>query len=394
MSKKDSEKIKVFQQLTSLSMDITSTLDLDTLLKRIVKSAIEITNSQAGSILLFNEGESKLSFKVSSVGENNAVMQSVVVPMESVAGWVITHKTPAIIPDVSKDPRYFGHMAEVMEFKIKSLIAIPLSVKDKMVGVLELLNKKQGYFNDDDRIALTILGAQAAVAIENARLFNQADLLSELVHELRTPLTSIATITYLLQRSDTTEEQRKQWTNTILNEIERLNNFATNFLDLARLESGRTSLNRKNVDPVAIFNDCVEAVATKAKDRHVKIIKVIENNLPKVTLDHSKIKQVFTNLLCNAIKYNQPDGKVTLSARMMDGKLVVQIEDNGLGIDPEDMPFIFEKYYRGKSNENAIQGYGLGLPICKRIIDAHEGTIEVTSEPGKGTKFFITLPID
>lgn len=393
MSSNVSEKLKIYQHLTTISMELAYTLDLDTLLKRIVSAAVEITNSRAGSILLLDVNENQLQTKVTSGSQNDTFIQSVVVPMESVAGWVASHKIPVIIPDVKKDPRYSNQMAHGLDFPIQSLIAIPLFAKNKLIGVLELFNKNQNQFDEDDQNALTILGAQAAVSIENARLFNQADLISELVHELKTPLTSIATITYLLQRSDVTEDQRKMWTGTILNEIQRLNTFATNFLDLAHLESGRTILNREPANIILLLRECLEVIIPKANDSGIKITEEFLDILPPIYLDKDKIKQVFLNLLCNAIKYCPKNGEIVVSTGRQNNELVVTIEDNGLGIHPEDIPYIFEKYYRGKHSENNTQGYGLGLSICKRIINAHDGIIEVFSTLGKGTRFVITLPI-
>ncbi len=119
------------------------------------------------------------------------MMRGMVIPMDSIAGWIVIHREPVRISDVRKDSRYFKNVAQTLSFQTKSLMGVPLITKEKVVGVLEVLNKSNGDFTETDEDMLTVLGAQAAVAIENTRLFQQSDLIAEFVHELRTPLASL-----------------------------------------------------------------------------------------------------------------------------------------------------------------------------------------------------------
>src|SRR5512147_2388029 len=191
-------------------------------------------------------------------------------------------------------------------------MGVPLVTKNKVVGVLEALNKQKGKFTEGDESVLAVLGAQAAVAIENARLFQQSDLISEFVHELRTPLASLSTATYLLLRPEMSHEQRDQIINNIHAETMRLNALASSFLDLARLESGRVQFRKTTFSVADLIYECKDVMSPKAVEDNIQIRVESPEQLPLLEGDRDKIKQVLLNLLSNAIKYNRPNGTVML----------------------------------------------------------------------------------
>ncbi|MCK4977848.1 MAG: GAF domain-containing protein, partial [Anaerolineales bacterium] len=196
-----------YQRLLELSRDLTSTLDLPTLLNHIVHAASDLCQAEASSILLFDEGNQELYFEAASNLESPE-MKGLIVPVDSsIAGWILTEQKSAIINDVSEDPRHFNQIGKATDIQTLSLLGVPLITKDKVVGVLEAINKLTGQFTEEDQELLMALGAHAAIAIENARLFQQSDLISEFVHELRTPLTSINAAAHLLARPELSTEQ-------------------------------------------------------------------------------------------------------------------------------------------------------------------------------------------
>ena len=316
-------------------------------------------------------------------------------PLEgSIAGWIVTNQKPLRIDDVHDDPRHFGDIEQKTGLSIQSILGIPLVTKNKVVGVLEVLNKKEGNFTSSDQNLLTVLGAQAAVAIENARLFQQSDLISEFVHELRTPLASLSTATYLLLRPEMSREQQEQIVNNIHNETLRLNSLASSFLDLARLESGRVQFRKSTFDIMDLLHECRNVVESKAEEDHIQI-RVIEPEGPSmVDADRDKIKQVILNLLSNSLKYNRPSGSVILKATSTEGQMKISVQDTGMGIPEDALGHIFEKFYRVRDHEMKASGTGLGLSICKKIIQGHGGTIEIKSKLGIGTNIIFTLPRD
>jgi signal transduction histidine kinase len=265
--------------------------------------------------------------------------------------------------------------------------------KEKVIGALEAINKKDGDFTLEDQEILMVLGSQAAIAIENTRLFQQSDLISEFVHELRTPLSSITTAAQLLMYPQLPEEKHIKMAKVIQTESIRLTEMATSFLNLAKLESGRTNYDVGAINLPQLLDECLDLMCTNATKDGLNLQKEYSQDLPTIQGDYSKIKQAIINLLSNAIKYNRPGGEIFLRAFMDGSKLVIEVEDTGIGIPKEHQQRLFEKFYRVPGSENISVGAGLGLTVVKRIIEGHRGDIRVTSDQGIGTKFTIILPI-
>lgn len=392
MAEIKTEHLDGYRRLIDIARDLASTLDLDILLSRIVHAAAEISGAEAASILLYDDTSRQLYFQVST-NLDESTRRGLVVPLEgSIAGWIVTNRKPVRVSNVHEDERFYSDVEETTGFSTQSILGIPLVTKNKIVGVLEALNKHHGKFSDSDESMLLVLGAQAAVAIENARLFQQSDLIAEFVHELRTPLSSLSTATYLLLRPEMSQEQRDQIIKNIHNETMRLNALASSFLDLARLESGRVQF-RKNPFSIAdLMYECKDIMSSKALEDNIQLRVESPEGLPLLDADRDKIKQVFLNLLSNAIKYNRPNGTVMLRAEVKESEMVLYVQDTGLGIPDESVPHLFEKFYRVREHENRAAGTGLGLSICKQIIYGHGGRMEVKSKIGVGTVFSLFLP--
>jgi signal transduction histidine kinase len=304
----------------------------------------------------------------------------------------VTNRKAVRIANVHDDSRFFGDIEQTTGFTTESMLGVPLITKNKIVGVLEAINKHRGKFTDADESMLLVLGAQAAVAIENARLFQQSDLISEFVHELRTPLASLSTATYLLLRPEMSQEQRDQIVHSIHNETLRLNALASSFLDLARLESGRVQFRKSAFSLADMLYECKDVMASKSEEEHIQVRVESPEGLPVLEADRDKIKQVLLNLLSNAIKYNRPNGSVILRAEATEAEISISIQDTGMGIPEQALPHLFEKFYRVREHENKASGTGLGLSISKQIVQGHGGRIEVKSKSGIGTMFTIHLP--
>jgi signal transduction histidine kinase len=233
------------------------------------------------------------------------------------------------------------------------------------------------------------------MAIENARLFQQSDFIAELVHELRTPLAALKTSTTLLKRPDLPEEKRSDIVETMRSETERLINLTNEFLDVARHESGRISLNAHLFDIKQVLTESANIVAPQASDKGI-VINVAKEDYD-VIADRDKIKQVLLNLLTNAIKYNRENGTINLLLEVIEGEeepmLQITVQDSGFGIAREHQKNMFQKFYRVPTLENVARGTGLGLVLCKNIIESHGGRIWLESEVDVGSKFFITVPL-
>jgi signal transduction histidine kinase len=392
MAEVKTERLDGYRRLIDIARDLASTLDLDILLSRIVHAAAEISGAEAASILLYDDTSRQLYFQVAT-NMDESTRRGIVVPLEgSIAGWIVNNRQTVRITNVHNDPRYFSNVEETTGFSTKSILGIPLVTKNKIVGVLEALNKPKGKFTDTDESMLVVLGAQAAVAIENARLFQQSDLISEFVHELRTPLSSLSTATYLLLRPEMSQDQRNQIINNIHNETMRLNSLASSFLDLARLESGRVQFRKTRFSIADLFYECKDVMSSKALETNIQIRVESPEGMPLLDADRDKIKQVLLNLLSNAIKYNRPNGTVMLHAEVAEKEIALYVQDTGLGIPDDSLPHLFQKFFRVREHESRVAGTGLGLSICKQIINGHGGRIEVKSKIGVGTVFSVFLP--
>ena len=393
MAEIKTQRLDSYVQLIDIARDLASTLDLDVLLNRIVIAAADITNAEAASILLYDNTSRQLYFQVAT-NIDEPTMRGLVVPLEgSIAGWIVNNCKPVRIDDVHEDKRHFSDVEQTTGFPTSSILGIPLITKNKVVGVLEAINKKRGKFGVGDENLLSVLGAQAAVAIENARLFQQSDLISEFVHELRTPLASLSTATYLLLRPEISREQQEQIVTNIHSETLRLNALASSFLDLARLESGRVQFRKSTFNIMDLLHECRDIMASKADEDRIQI-KVIEPEGPALLeADRDKIKQVILNLLSNAIKYNRTNGSIILKIDTQEeNKLIISVQDTGVGIPEDAVGHICEKFYRVRENETKASGTGLGLTICKQIVQGHGGTIEIKSKLGIGTNILVGLP--
>lgn len=392
MAEIKTERLDGYRRLIDIARDLASTLDLDVLLSRIVFAAAEISGAEAASILLYDDTSRQLYFQIST-NLDASTRRGIVVPLEgSIAGWIVKNRQTVRVVNAHADPRFFSTVEETTGFHTESILGIPLVTKNRIVGVLEVLNKYKGKFTDVDESVLLVLGSQAAVAIENARLFQQSDLISEFVHELRTPLSSLSTATYLLLRPEMSQEQRDQIINNIHNEAIRLNALASSFLDLARLESGRVQFRKSAFSIADLIYECKDVMASKAMEDNIQIRVESSDRAPLLEADREKIKQVLLNLLSNSIKYNRPNGTVMLRAEETEKDAVIYIQDTGLGIPEESLPHLFEKFYRVREHEARVAGTGLGLSICKQIIHGHGGRIEVKSKLGVGTVFMVHLP--
>jgi signal transduction histidine kinase len=381
-----------YQQLISISQDLASTLDLDILLNRIVQAAADLSGAEAASILLYDERLQNLQFQVAT-NLDEPLMRGLLVPVDSsIAGWIVINREPIIIDNVHDDERHFEDISRAIDFSIQSLLGVPLITKNRVTGVLEAINKQVGQFTSEDQEILMTLGAQAAVAIENSRLFQQSDLIAEFVHELRTPLASLRTATHLLTRSEISPEKRDDIARSIQQEVGRLSSMSTDFLDISRLESGRTQFTLGTIEVETVLKECAKLIEPQAEEKGLAFKATIPENLGEIQGDRDKIKQSVLNLLSNAVKYNREGGGVTLAAELRPDGIRISVRDSGIGISQEYQEKLFTKFYRVPGAEQYAQGTGLGLSIVRRIIEGHGGHIEVESESGQGSTFTIYLP--
>jgi signal transduction histidine kinase len=384
-------QLENYRRILEISKQLNSTLEYRALLQQIVAAVVEVLKVEAATIMLLDPATGELRFEIAS-NLRPAETEKILVPMEgSIAGWIVTHGEPRVIEDVSKEPNHFRRVDTETDFETRNLLGVPLKTHTRVIGVLQAVNKPGGAFTGEDVNLLTILASQAGVAIENARLFMQSDFISEIVHELRTPLAALKASTALLKRPNLSPEKRAEVHHLLEEETDRLIHLTSDFLDLAKLESGRAEMDVLPFDLRMLIRDCVTIVEPQAGTRNIGMTYDVEDVTGNG--DKGKIKQVLLNLLTNAIKYNRPAGQVRITGfDAGNGYAQVDVTDTGQGISSEHLPNMFRKFYRVADTAGTVQGTGLGLAISKHIIESHGGAIWVTSTPGLGSTFSFTLP--
>jgi signal transduction histidine kinase len=279
------------------------------------------------------------------------------------------------------------------------VLAVPLKGKAGPIGVLEAINKNKSAFQPEDFSTLEALASQAAVTIESLRLSRQSDLITELIHEIRTPLAALATAATLLDRQDLSESQRHSVLSTFRQEIQRLTDLTDDYLDLARLESGRIQMQSERFSVSALISECMEITSPLVHAQGLNIRQELPREPIDLVADRDKIKQVILNLVSNAVKYNIPGGEVILrafrgpcAAGGDPNGICIEVADTGKGIPSESIPHVFERFFRAQDGSALTRGTGLGLYIARHIVESHHGTITVQSQVGQGTTFSIQLP--
>lgn len=288
----------------------------------------------------------------------------------------------------------------------RDFLGLPLLVSGRCVGSLvfgrfggpsfppehirlaEFVAWHVGQLLENRRLARRIASLEAQR--ELARM--QDEFISTISHELRTPLGFIKGYVTTLMREDTTwdEAQRAEFLLIIDDEADRLRELIDNLLDSSRLESGSLSMTLEPTRLGPILRGAAQRIQGAHPDMHVSV--EFPDDLPIQRIDSTRIAQVLDNFLNNSQKY-APGAPVTIYATLTDEHVLVEVIDEGPGIDPEHAPHLFERFYR-VPQKSSVRGTGLGLYICRKIIDAHSGEIGVTSVIGEGTRFYFTLPLN
>jgi signal transduction histidine kinase len=247
-------------------------------------------------------------------------------------------------------------------------------------------------------IAALFLGGYLAVRstakeLQLAKL--KSDFVSTVSHEFRTPLTSIRYLAELLERGRVKDEERKQqYFRTISGESDRLNRLVENILDFSKIEAGMKEYRMEEADIAALTRDVASRLLEQPAYSKVALKTEIAEGMPEISLDSEAFSRALFNLLDNAAKYSGQNPQITLRAWSEAGEVCFQVEDNGIGISPADQKRIFQKFYRsGAAMAGSVKGSGIGLTLVDHIVKAHGGTISLESEPGKGTKVTIRLPL-
>ncbi len=288
--------------------------------------------------------------------------------------------------------------------RFESLLALPLSLsaEQQVFGLLVMLDKPGGFTEADEKF-LELYASQAAIALHNSRLYEHTRVLdrlkSEFVavvsHEIRTPLTSVKGAIELLtdDRYFTNTEQQAKLLSIAHANAERLLVLINDILDFSKLESASLPMSMEVESLEPVVRQAVQNLRTLIGERHIVLECSFEPGLPDMLMDANRIAQVITNLLSNAIKFSPPEGRIEVRAATAGPMVRVEVRDSGEGIAPTDIPKLFRKFSQLDSGSTRkVGGTGLGLVICKGIVEQHGGTIGVESTQGEGSCFYFLMP--
>ncbi|HLL73185.1 MAG TPA: ATP-binding protein [Pyrinomonadaceae bacterium] len=267
-----------------------------------------------------------------------------------------------------------------------------------IIGTLSAARRRA----EDEREALLVREQVARVEAERANAVKD-EFLAAVSHELRTPLTTIKTLTRVMQRRDPGEAERREYLEDIASECDRQIDLVHNLLDLSRIKAGGVQIKPQRVDAAEVVRACEKIERAEAEEHGHKLIVELPPELPFVRADHSALRRALCTIAENSIKYTPDGGSITLRAYSDEVSVIIEVEDTGRGIRDEDMPHIFDKFYRGHArgdgaeglseNEQEVPGIGLGLHLARALVEGMDGSIEVRSRAGVGSTLRLRLPV-
>ncbi|MGH8723709.1 MAG: ATP-binding protein, partial [Burkholderiales bacterium] len=293
----------------------------------------------------------------------------------------------------------------------QTMLAVPLMREGRPFGTMFLRRTEVRPFTDRQIALSKIFADQAAIGIENVRLFNEiqeksaqlevankhkSDFLANMSHELRTPLNAIIGFSEVLSERMFGEVNAKQadYLKDIHESGKHLLSLINDILDLSKIEAGRMDLEISSFDLPAALSNAMTLVRERAQRHGIELSLKVDKRLGEFQADERKFKQIVLNLLSNAVKFTPDGGKIDVSAKKFDGKVEVAVRDTGIGIAPEDHAAVFEEFKQvGRDYTKKAEGTGLGLALTKRFVELHGGEVRLESAPGKGSTFTITLPV-
>ncbi|MBI4770675.1 MAG: GAF domain-containing protein [Chloroflexi bacterium] len=394
--------------LYDMAQKATSSLELSEVLDAIVSTLKELLKARSASIMLLDPDTETLSIRAASGIKEEWLGKAKLKLGQGTSGRVAASAAPEYVPDTHADPEFI-----FFDPTVRSLLTVPLKVKDRVIGTLSVDSDQPAAFTPHDERLLTIAGAQAAVAIENARLVADLrtrlhnlqevdrlrdELIQNVSHELRTPLTFIKGYVDLLldKEMGPLNDRQRHSLDVVQAKTTQLTRLVSDIISVQKIE-------RSALDPHPLALDEVVALAIEAAQLHarsggvtLRMETVTDRPLPLVMGDQDRLMQVLDNLLGNAVKFSSSGGEIVVRLGLAPGgrHAQVSVSDQGIGMPATDLKRIFERFYQiDSSTRRRFGGMGLGLAIVQRIVHAHHGQVWAESQPGRGSTFYFTIPI-
>jgi signal transduction histidine kinase len=387
------------EALSQIAKALTSRLNLDDILKQALTMAMSLTSAAEATLWLVDEESQELFLEAERGVQDDEIRRMRLPVTDSFVASVIESRKP-----VRANRGLTGHQIKVKTgYMVEALLYVPLVHGDQVLGVISATHTEYGnHFSHRDECLLTAIGDFVAIAMTNARLYEsvreanriQAEMIQNISHEFRTPLTYIVGYGGLMKEDgDNLRPQQSQSLDIMLHQAKKLTWLTQNFISLEA--SQHTAAKREATDPAALLADTVASARIIAKDKHIELkMDQADHPLPQVLANALAISQVLDNLVANAIKFTKEDGQITLRARRQGSLVEFSVSDTGIGIPQDAQKSVFDRFFQvDGSSRRSYGGVGIGLSVCKTIVEAHGGKITLQSAPNTGTTFCFTLPI-
>ncbi len=396
------------ERLSQVMRSLDNAHELEPFLQNVISAASELTCSEAASILEFDEQANMLRF-IAAPWSDWEQLRGIQIPVDkSAAGWVFRELKPLHIPDVRADARHFSEVDLALAFETRSLLAVPLIVGGKPLGVLEAVNKSSADYTEDDTTILEMLATVAALAIHNFSLQRRVeasmtelaeldhlknDFIAITSHELRTPLGLILGHATFLR--ELTGQTHREQLDIIIKNASRLKEIIESLSSMDNYETGTARVRQGAVSIARIIEEVIVSFSDMASKRNITLKAELGRDDLFVEADAGKISIALSNLVKNAIIFTDDGGHIFISGESVPGYVKVSVIDDGIGIPPKDLPRVFERFYQVESHLTRRHGgMGLGLSVAKVMIEMHGGRIWVESVEGKGSNFTFLLPVN
>ncbi|MBN1793940.1 MAG: GAF domain-containing protein [Candidatus Omnitrophica bacterium] len=415
------KRIEGLYGLHELGKIIGKVFNLKELLELVDEELVFSLGFDKSIVLLLDPEQTKIRFS-SAAGYTSEEIRHIKETLSS-AQAIEMLKNEQQVQALSQDKPFLNGL-----LKLRSAVIVPLSIKERCSGLILMGSEKKGVIQKEDNELIQILAQQLSASIENIYLYEELwnsqrelelkvqertkelqqayedlkkldekkkEFVSAVSHELRTPLTSIKGYASILtsgKLGDVTEEQKERLQKINIHS-NKLVSLVNNLLDISRIESGKVEMNIKPVLVKTLLDEIADMIAPQVKEKMIELKVEIPSSIEEVGADKEQLSRVFINLLSNAVKFTPDKGHIKITASKKEGYLQFDIADSGIGISRQDQEKLFTEFFRTQDAiDKGIKGTGLGLSLVKRIVEAHKGTIWVTSEVGKGAVFHFTLP--
>jgi signal transduction histidine kinase len=403
---------KELDTLLRFSAIVNSSLQIKEVLTHAIKWAEEFVDAEASTIYELDDETGELFFRVAR-GEKKPLEGLRLKVGEGVAGKVVQTGEPMVVQDTSHEASFSPIFDHTTGFVTRSMICVPLLVRGRAVGALQVLNKRNGEFTSNDLELLTIMAQQIAVAMENAKLYGRlqarfelaekelsrihqrlirserlaavGNLVQGIAHEIRNPITTIGGFAHRIKKDMCSDNDKLTgYADIILYEAQRLEKVLTDIHEFADLLSAEPTLSDLNT----IMNGLKEKFVELSRDKGIQIRATIPEDLPSITMDAEQIEFALYNILENAVESMNEGGILSIDVRVFSSRIVISVADTGCGIDAENLDAVYDPFFSSKT-----KGAGLGMTMVHQIVINHCGRISIESEKGKGTTVIVELPL-